>query len=115
MTKHIVTRQSFTNLITRGDATASRAVGKALVHLLNRQTDDEALTASTRHSNARGFTPMDARSGVISAKYFIKHGSLLNWQVERWIKPNVKGVPRLAKYWAQIDEEAHKKQRRVAA
>ena len=36
-----VTRESLTELICRGDAVATHAVGRALVHLLNRQTREE--------------------------------------------------------------------------
>jgi hypothetical protein len=104
-----VTKASLTELIGRGDAVAMHAVGRALVHLLNRQTREEAASNTTKNYNQRGFTPADARMGSIHAKYYIKNGHLLHWQVAYWLKPNAKGTLRLAKYWAQLNEEAQKK------
>lgn len=104
-----VTKASLTELITRDDAVATRAVGRALVHLLNRQTRDEQRDNATRNLNDVGFTPADARQGCIHAKYFIKHNTLAAWQMQYWLKPNAKGTLRLAKYWRQLDEEAQKK------
>lgn len=107
--KHIVTREKFQDLICRGDETAMHAIGKALVHLFNRQTVVEQKSNDTRYHNEMGFTPADAHSGCLTAKYYLRHGKLEDWQIQRWIRPNKKGVPRLAKYWRQIDEEAQKK------
>ena len=115
MSKHIVTRESFQTLITRGDEVAMNAVGRALVHIFNRQTLDEKADDHTKHYNMRGFTPADARRGSITAKYYLKHRQLLDWQIEYWTSENGKGICRLAKYWRQIDEEAQKKQAKVVA
>lgn len=105
----IVTKEMLNELINRGDDVAMHAVGRALVHLFNRQTDDEKSTNDTRHYNNRGFTGADARQGTIGAKYYLKHRKLLDWQVAIWTKPNAKGWSRLAKYHGQINEEAAKK------
>jgi len=105
----LVTRESFTALVQRGDEVAMHAVGRAMVHLFNRQTEYEKNVNTTNVHNQRGFTPADAHTGCITAKYYIKHRMLQEWQVERWIKPNDKGVPRIAKYWAQMNEEANRK------
>lgn len=105
----MVTKAQLTQLITRNDEVAVEAIGRALVHLLNRQTREEAQTNTTKIHNQRGFTPADARQGSIHAKCFIKHRTLAQWQVEYWLKPNAKGTLRLAKYWRQIAEEAQKK------
>jgi len=104
-----VTKASLTQLITRNDAVAMNAVGRALVCLLRRQTTEEARDNTTRNLNNRGFTPADARFGCIHAKYYIKHGCLQEWQVRYWLRENAKGTLRLAKYWRQLDEEAQKK------
>ena len=104
-----VTKASLTELISRGDAVAMNAVGRALVHLLNRHTQEEANTNTTKNYNLRGFTPADARFGSIHAKYYIKHRNLQDWQIAYWLRPNAKGTLRLAKYWAQLDAEAQKK------
>lgn len=105
----MVTKAQLTQLITRNDEVAVEAVGRALVHLLNRQTTEEQRDNTTKNYNLRGFTPADARQGSIHAKYFIKHRTLQPWQIQFWLKPNAKGTLRLAKYWRQIDEEARKK------
>ena len=104
-----VTKASLTELITRKDEIAMHAVGRGLVHLLNRQTREEAQSNTTRNYNLRGFTPADARMGSIHAKYYIKNRMLNEWQVAYWLKPNARGTLRIAKYWAQLDEEAAKK------
>jgi hypothetical protein len=105
----IIDKVHFDNMISAGDPRAVHAIGKALVHLFNRQTDDEQATNDTHVHNARGFTGADAYSGSITAKYYLKHRTLLDWQVDRWVKKNGKGYARLSKYWKQINEEAVKK------
>lgn len=104
-----VTRDSLTELISRGDAVAMNAIGRALVHLLNRQTAEEARDNTTKNHNERGFTPGDARQGSIHAKCFVKYKQLNEWQVAYWLVPNARGTLRLAKYWRQINEEAQKR------
>ena len=104
-----VTRESLSELISRGDAVAMTAIGRALVHLLNRQTQEEAAANVTKNHNGRGFTPGDARQGSIHAKYWLKHKTLTAWQMDRWLEPDARGTLRLAKYWRQINEEAQKR------
>lgn len=104
-----LTRETVIALVTRTDAVAMHAIGRALVHLLNRQTREEARENLTRNLNDVGFTPADARMGCIHAKYYIKHGELAEWQVRYWQRANARGVPRIAKYWRQLAEEAAKK------
>ena len=108
-------RSQYVALINRQDEVGMHAIGRALVHLFNRQTDDEKVDADTKHHNARGFTPADARRGVITAKYYLKHRKLLDWQIEWALTPNRNGVQRLAKYHSQIAEEAEKKAAKAAA
>jgi hypothetical protein len=90
-------------IATRSPKQVEQMVGRALVHLFNRQTEDEKSCNDTRKHNMMGFTPADAS---ISAKTFLKRKALLDWQVERWVKPNVKGIPRIAKYHAQLNAVA---------
>lgn len=99
-------RTQFVQLITRTDEVGMHAVGRALVHLLNRQTQDEQETSDTRHQNARGFNTADARRGTITAKYYLKHRTLQDWQIEYWLQEDARGALRLGKYWRQIAEEA---------
>lgn len=102
----MVTKAQLTQLITRKDEVAVHAIGRALVHLFNRQTEAEKASNDTKVHNLRGFTAGDARQGSIHAKYFLKHKTLQPWQIEHWLKPNAKGTLRLAKYWRQLAEEA---------
>lgn len=103
---HIVTRDSLQELVTRNDQVAMHAIGRALVHLFNRQTQAEQRENTTNIYNSVGFTGADGRVGCITAKYYIKHRRLEDWQMARWLKTNSKGYARITKYWRQIDEEA---------
>lgn len=96
-------------IATRSEKQVEQMVGRALVHLFNRQTEDEKFTDDVKHNNAVGFTPADAKSGSITAKTFLKRKVLLDWQLEIWVKPNTKGIPRIAKYHAQLNQEAKAK------
>jgi hypothetical protein len=107
-------RYEFNALIIRDDAVGMHAVGRSLVHLLNRQTEDEKATAQTRHNNQRGFTSGDARRGTITAKYYVKHRRLETWQMAYWLKAQRNGTSRVGKYYTQIAEEAKKKALRAA-
>jgi hypothetical protein len=105
----IVTREYMQARIERNGPDLAQFIGRALVHLLRRQTQAEQEANTTSNYNERGFTPADAFTGCISAKYFLKHGTLLDWQIKKWTKPNAKGVARISKYWRQLDEEAKAK------
>ena len=113
MKRVIVTRESLNTLINRGDSVALRAIGRALVLLFKRQTFDEREHGDTKYHNGIGFTPADAHSGALTAKFYIKHNNLLDWQVAMWTKPNAKGWSRLSKYHAQLNEEAKAKERKM--
>lgn len=103
----LVTPESLVELLNRGGDFQIRTVGRALVALFNRQTDDEKASDATRVDNGRGFKSCDAYSGSLTAKYFMKHGTLLPWQVEKWTKPVGKsGRPRIAQYHRQLNEIA---------
>ena len=110
--KQIVTRDSLINMINTADHDRRvKIIGRALVALFKRQTEDERASNDTSHNNMRGFAGCDARPGSITAKYFIKNGNLLDWQVERWIAPAKNGLPRIAKYARQLNEVALDKAR----
>jgi len=104
-----VTRASITEMLDNPNPAYVQAViGRALVVLLKNQTRDEQASNATTQDNGIGFTGADARSGSITAKYYIKHHSLQDWMVEKWAKPNRRGIPRLAKYHAQLNAAAKK-------
>ena len=108
--KAIVTRDTIARMLENPNRKYVEAViGRALLALLDRQTEDEKRAADTREWNAVGFSGADARSGTLTAKFYAKHGCLLDWQVARWSKPAKNGYPRLAKYHKQLNEIAMEK------
>jgi hypothetical protein len=107
--KYIVTRGFIAEKLASDNAElVMHFIGRALVALLDRQTADEKQSATTNHTNYRGFAQNDAKSGTLSAKYYLKHGKLESWQINAWTRP-WKGMPRLCKYWLQLDEVAKAK------
>ena len=98
-------------LFARNDEIGRYAVGKALLCLFRRQTESEKAANTTNTHNDKGFTQADAKSGCISAKYFLKHGRLEDWQMRMWRKKNKNGSMRISKYWAQLAEEAANKKK----
>lgn len=111
----VVTKEFISEYIgTHTDAQNARFIGRALVVIFNNQTEEEKRASDVREDNGIGFTGADGHSGCITAKYFLKHGTLLDWQVERWLKKNAKGTPRISKYWRQLNAAAQKKTPRIA-
>ncbi len=94
--------------------TNDRAVARALIVLNLRQTEDERHCEGTINLNGQGFTPADAFMGTRMAEFAQKRGFLTQKQIEYWRKPNVKGVPRIAKYARQLLEIAQNKSQSVA-
>lgn len=108
---HIVTKQKMMEELTRRTGRElHNYVGRALVVLLRNQTQDEQRDNQTKEHNDIGFTGADGRAGALSAKTYLKHGHFPHdWQLEQWLKPNRNGVPRIAKYWRQLDRAAKAK------
>lgn len=105
----LVTRESIETMLNCGDKNhVIKVVGRALLVLFNNQTADERALNTTNKDNGIGFTGADARGGSLTAKFYKKHGTLEDWQLEKWLKPN-----RLAKYHNQLNEAA--KRRRKAS
>ena len=105
--KQVVTRDTLRTMLRNPNPSYVEAVvGRALVALLQRQTDDEVRANDTRVNNGVGFSGADARSGTLTAKTFSRDGKLLDWQVARWTKLAKNGYPRLAKYAKQLNEIA---------
>ena len=85
-------------------------IGKALVALFERQTADEQSANTTNKHNSVGFAGCDAKSGSLTAKFYIKHKRLEQWMVDNWIRLNTKnGYPRICKYHRQLNEVAYMK------
>lgn len=105
-----VTKQFIENyLSTQPFEKQVQFVGRALVVLFNNQTTAEKQVNTTNEDNGVGFTGADAYSGTLTAKSFLKRGTLQPWQVEKWTKRNRKGTMRLSKYWRQLDAAAKAK------
>ena len=103
----LVTRESLSVLLEKNP---EQVVGRALVAIFKAgQTEDERSDNTASVFNGVGFSGADAHSACITAKYFIKHGKLLDWQIESWIKPAKNGFPRLCKYVKQLDAIAQAK------
>lgn len=107
MKQAIVTRESLQQMLDTADAVKRQhIVGRALVALFDRQTQDEQATNDTHIDNNVGFAGGDAKGGSITAKTYLKRRSLEDWQVERWTKRGKNGFSRLCKYAKQLNEIA---------
>ena len=106
----IVTRDSLQHMLDNPDQErVAHVIGRALVALLKRQTSAEQSNNATLEHNNVGFTGVDGKSGTITAKYYLKHKTLLPWQINKWIKQGKNGYARLAKYHSQLNEIAIEK------
>jgi hypothetical protein len=106
-TQPIVTKDSLQSMLDDTNTQkVIQVVGRALVALFARQTKDEQSTNDTKEHNNVGFAGCDAKSGSITAKYFIKHHSLEKWMVEKWIKKGTNNYSRLSKYHSQLNQIA---------
>lgn len=105
------------SVLRREDEVGMHAVGRALVHLLNRQTTQEKASMDTIEHNNRGFNSTDALIGQSHAEYYMKNGRLTDNQTRYWQRKAVKdhtgkrvawGLPsdRIVKYRVQLAEEA---------
>lgn len=104
------TKETITALLMRDDVVGMKAVGRALMVLAKRQTMDEVRTKQTKHLNKRGFTKSDGKRGVEDAQKFHAMGGYLSkYDLMYWRTRDAKGTPRIAKYWAQLIEEAELK------
>ena len=102
---NLVTRESLQALLM--GPKADQVVGRALKAIfLANQTEDERSSNNTKNWNGVGFSGADAKSASITAKYYIKHGKLLSWQVDQWTKRQKNGFARLVKYAKQLNEIA---------
>lgn len=87
-----------------------RVVGRALWAIHQNQTADERELNETREHNGIGFNSADAYSGSLTAKAFKRNGYLSGWQLDKWLKKDVHGYSRLAKYHRQLNEIAKRRQ-----
>src|SRR5664280_479778 len=105
MIKTPLTRQDIVALLDRNNT----AVGRALVHIKNRQNVEEQILKSTRYLNGRGFRPCHARLGTDMAKFYERNKYLSPKQLAYWRGRDRAGNSRIGIYWKQLVEEAKKK------
>lgn len=111
-TEKLLTKQSLQKMLDSDNKNYVIAViGKALVILMNNQTRDEVLASTTIEGNGIGFTGCDARTGTITAKSYLKSGTLADWQLEKWLKKDKNGYSRLSKYHGQLNVAANNKKK----
>lgn len=104
-------KEKIEQVLSRTDKTGMHAIGRALVHLKNRQTQDEQISLTTKHNNNRGFMPQHATIGTNMAHFYEENGFITPKQMEYWQKGTEKSTkPRITRYWKQLVEEAEKKQ-----
>lgn len=101
------TKSDIIDLLMRDD----RAVARALLVLNDRQTSDERIAESTKHSNNRGFNAAHAKRGTSMANFYLRNGFLTSKQLAWW-RVEVRGVPRIGIYAGQLLEEAKEKTKR---
>ena len=108
-------RGKIETVLSRKDKTGMHAIGRALVHLKNRQTEDEQRSEETKHANGRGFQPVHAEIGTSMANFYEKKGFLSPKQIAYWQKETLKvKKPRICRYAGQLVEEALLKMEREA-
>lgn len=115
----MVTRESLQVMLDQADEIKrAHIIGRALVVLFNRQTEDEKAQDKTDNLNSVGFSGADARTGCLTAKSYLKNKRealetntvpLQDWQIEKWYKKGKNGFSRLCKYSRQLNEAAEAK------
>lgn len=115
-----VTRESLAAMLANDNREyVAHVIGRALVAIFQRQTEDERSMNSTNKWNSIGFSGADALSGSMTAKTYIKRKNrqispvLEDWQVEKWLKPARNGFPRICKYADQLNSIAAEKAAKV--
>lgn len=102
--KKLVTKEF---IKTKLEENAEKLIGRALSAILKYQTDVESTNNITKDFNGVGFTKSDSRTGTLTAKYYLKHGKLEEWQLKLWKGLNKKGEPRILKYADQLNRIAN--------
>lgn len=103
----LVSRDSLQRMIDNADAVKRQhIIGRALVALFERQTEDEKRDNTTKLDNNVGFAGCDSKSGSLTAKSYLKNKGLATWQVEKWTARQKNGFARICKYAGQLNEIA---------
>lgn len=86
-------------------ATNDKAVGRALLRLLQNQTNDEQVAQSVKYRNNQGFRPCHARMGTSMAEFFREKGYLSPKQAAYWRVRDKNGSMRIGIYATQLLKE----------
>lgn len=106
----IVTRHSLEHMLrTASKEKQVQIIGRALVVMYRNQTANERQVKTTHEENGVGFTAFDATHGTCDAEYFLKHNTLLGYQIQRWTRLT-RGAPAICKYHRQLNAAALEKQ-----
>jgi hypothetical protein len=110
------TRDEILALLHEESPRGDRAVERALLVLLDRQTTDEQRTEQTKHHNLRGFMPFDAKKMTSMAKQVQssrrEKGQKLSPRQRAWLRsapPNSRYPSRIGKYARQLALVANEK------
>lgn len=106
----LVSRDSLRDMIHHAMLTDRKKlkdiVGRALVVIYKGQTATEQSTLQTVDENGIGFAGCDAESGSKTAQFYMERGTLIDWMVEKWIRNDGRGYPRICKYHRQLNDAA---------
>lgn len=94
--KHTV--ESISEMLRTND----KAVGRALLALNARQTQDERQSETTRHHNRMGFKPCHAKKGTGMARFYSESGFLTPKQLAYWRTVTPSGKMRIEVYAGQL-------------
>lgn len=105
------TREAFIELLSRRDDRGNRARERALLVLVQNQTQDERRDETTKYHNDTGFMPMHAKKMTSFAQQvrFSRrpHGQRLSEKQHNWLlRTDRGGTPRIGKYTRQLIEAA---------
>lgn len=108
-----LTKDTIQAVLAREDNVGMHAIGRALVHLFDRQTAYEQQAETTYEANSIGFSAFDGEIGASMAKQYTKRGFLTPKQVAVWRRPRKNSTTtKIGKYWKQILEIAQEKRGR---
>lgn len=99
-TQKIITKETLQQMLLNATKPKkSQIIGRALVVLFKNQTEAEQSENTTKEFNGIGFAGCDAYSGSLTAKYYLKHNTLEDWQLEKW-------GTKILKYHRQLNDAA---------
>lgn len=89
---------------------SDKAVGRALLAIYERQTQDEQSAGTTKYHNGVGFSAFDAEIMTSMARFYRKNESLTPKQLA-WLRacPGKQKTPRIGKYAGQLADIANAK------